>query len=89
MIASRYFQGVLAAEIWQVIVRQDDVREKILKCIGKRFPCFHAPQGETHAGLAQLALDQLGIGRRVFQHQDMQFFLCGCLCHNYFGLKIG
>ena len=83
MVAPHNLQCCAAIEVRQFVIRQDDIGPEIFERMDERFPRSYALRSEYEVSLAQLMLDQLGIGGRIFQHQHPQNLFHDSLLHNF------
>ncbi len=68
-------QCVQRGELGQGIIRQNNVRLELDQVADEFLLCLHPPGHEIDLGFDQLAFDQLGVRRGVFEQQNVQLLL--------------
>ena len=72
---SRLGQGQGAVVAGKIVVGKDQVRAKPVQAVDEILLPRHHPRREVKPRLFQLELNELRIGRVVFQHENMQGFI--------------
>ena len=76
---SRQLDGRHAIELREHVVRQDEIRRKLLESLEEGLSRLHAPRRESDLCLAEFGFGQLSIAGDVLQKQDVESVTHVCL----------